>query len=280
MGFHLRIYDNYHYADEEEADDFGNFASYGEALARAKEIVCRDIFPSWAGGHDIENLFSSYSMYGEDPVIISDDPNQEGGGFSAWDYARALVEEIKTYLLDDTDIQNIYQSAILFAGDRHARLSQTLPDSQIPYTVHLSNVCMEILIADRHTENFNLKLAVQAALLHDVLEDTETTALEIEEHFGGLVAFCVQSLTKDEKLPKTERVADSLIRIKKCPKEIWAVKLADRITNMQKPPSSWVPEKIARYHKDAKLILEELKDGNQYLANRLEQEIEKYSRYL
>lgn len=182
-------------------------------------------------------------------------------------------------MCDDTNIQGIYQSAILFAGDRHARLNQTLPDSHIPYTVHLSNVCMEILIADKYTENFDLKLAVQAALLHDVLEDTETTALEIEENFGGLVAFGVQALTKNEKLPKEERLADSLTRIKKCPKEIWAVKLADRITNLQKPPRSWQPEKIRQYHQEAGHILAELRDGNQYLAHRLAMEAEKYAAY-
>lgn len=265
--------------DEEEAYDFGNFVSYNDALIYAKEIVRSDIFPYFHGSDsDIEDLYSYYQMWGNDPIIIPDDPNQ-CSGFSAWDYARSLVDGLKKYLHDNTDIQTIYQSAILFAGGRHARLNQTLPDSQIPYTVHLSNVCMEILIADRHTENFNLKLAVQTALLHDVLEDTETTSLEIEEHFGGLVTFCVQSLTKDKKLPKAEQIVDSLRRIKECPKEIWAVKLADRITNMQKPPSSWQTEKILQYHEEANLILAELKDGNQYLANRLEKKIGEYASY-
>jgi hypothetical protein len=49
----------------------------------------------------------------------------------------------------------LYQQAILFAAERHSRQNQTLPDSNIPYVVHLSNVCMEILIAAQYTENFN-----------------------------------------------------------------------------------------------------------------------------
>jgi guanosine-3',5'-bis(diphosphate) 3'-pyrophosphohydrolase len=190
-----------------------------------------------------------------------------------------IVNELKAYLQDESDIQTIYQEALLFAAQRHTRRGQTLPDSNIPYVVHLSNVCMEILAAEKFMENFNLKLAVQAALLHDVLEDTDTTDEELEEKFGALVAFCVQGLTKNKKLPKTEQMADSLKRIKLRPKEIWAVKLADRIPNLQRPPSSWLPEKISRYHEEARQILAELKDGSEYLAKRLEKEIEKYSRY-
>ncbi|GHV48624.1 hypothetical protein FACS1894204_12980 [Synergistales bacterium] len=279
MSFHLRIYENNHYADEEEAHDYGKFPCYDDALARAKEIVCRDVFWDWVCGHDIDELFSCYTMFGEDPVIISDDSAQQGGEFSAWTYAETLVGELKDYLKDDTDIQTIYQSVILFAGDRHSRLNQTLPDSNIPYAVHLSNVCMEVLIADKHTENFNLKLAVQTALLHDILEDTDTTSLELEQQFGGLVVFCVKSLTKNKELPKAERIADSLERIKSCPKEVWAVKLADRITNLQKPPKSWSLDKIAKYREEAKMIHSELRDGNHYLAERLSRQIETYRKY-
>jgi guanosine-3',5'-bis(diphosphate) 3'-pyrophosphohydrolase len=179
-----------------------------------------------------------------------------------------------------SDIQAIYQEAILFAAGRHAQDNQTLPDSDIPYVVHLSNVCMEILIAGQHTDDFNWSLAVQSALLHDVLEDTDTTESEIEVRFGATVTQSVIALTKNEALPKAGRLPDSLRRIKECPNETWAVKLADRITNLQKPPRSWSSGKIAQYRKEAELILEELKDGNRYLAERLVKEIKTYGKYV
>jgi hypothetical protein len=56
----------------------------------------------------------------------------------------------------------------------------------------------------------------------------------------------------------------------------WAVKLADRITNLQPPPADWEDEKILKYVEDAQVILDELRDGNQYLANRLEAKISEY----
>jgi guanosine-3',5'-bis(diphosphate) 3'-pyrophosphohydrolase len=139
---------------------------------------------------------------------------------------------------------------------------------------------MEILVAGQHSENFDLELAIRVALLHDVLEDTDTTEAEIKDHFGAAVAWSVWALTKDRTLPKAGRLLDSLRRIKECQQETWAVKLADRITNFQKPPGSWSPEKIAQYHREAKLIHIELKDGNQYLADRLEKEREKYGEYI
>ena len=173
------------------------------------------------------------------------------------------------------DIQTIYQKTILFAAERHGE--QKIPGSNIPYVVHVSNICMEIIFAAAQTENFRLELALQTALLHDVLEDTATTETELETIFGAEVTAGVKALSKDETLPKTEQLPDSLQRILLQPKEIWAVKLADRITNLQPPPNHWKAEKIARYKQEAILIYKTLKDGNSYLAKRLQQEIENYN---
>jgi guanosine-3',5'-bis(diphosphate) 3'-pyrophosphohydrolase len=172
------------------------------------------------------------------------------------------------------NIQTLYQQAIRFAAERHG--DQEIPGSGIPYAVHLSNVCMEILFAARATDSFDLPLAVQVALLHDVLEDTPAREDELANRFGQQVASGVKALTKDETLPKEERMSDSLRRIKQRPKEIWAVKLADRITNLQPPPPHWTQEKINQYHEEAQIIYNELKDGNAYLAERLKSEISKY----
>ena len=73
---------------------------------------------------------------------------------------------------------------------------------------------------------------------------------------------------------------DSLERIKAQPKEVWAVKMADRICNLYAPPFYWDNEKKEEYISEAKLIHEYLKDGNSYLANRLLEKIEKYRSFL
>lgn len=176
--------------------------------------------------------------------------------------------------------QSLYQKAIKFATAKHQELNQIVPGTNLPYVVHLSNVAMEILIASNHSENFDLDFAIQVALLHDTLEDTYTTFEELETHFGINIAKGVLALTKNDKLPKEQRMNDSLNRIKSMQPEVWAVKLADRITNLQPPPPHWNQMKITQYHDEAKIIHSKLKNGNKFLADRLEEKIEEYGRYI
>lgn len=139
---------------------------------------------------------------------------------------------------------------------------------------------MEIMIASFNTDIFNLGLAVQVALLHDTLEDTATIFSELESRFGIEVVTAVSALTKNNNLPKEQTMADSLARIKEMQSEVWAVKLADRITNLQPPPADWDNGRKIAYREEARLILTELKKGNNYLARRLETKIEEYQIYI
>jgi (p)ppGpp synthase/HD superfamily hydrolase len=106
--------------------------------------------------------------------------------------------------------QDSYQQAIRFAAEAHG--AQQIPGGQLPYVVHLANVAMEVLAAAM-TDQFDVDLAVTCALLHDVLEDTQTPAAEVERRFGPRVLSGVCALTKDERLPKEQRMADSLARL-------------------------------------------------------------------
>jgi guanosine-3',5'-bis(diphosphate) 3'-pyrophosphohydrolase len=178
------------------------------------------------------------------------------------------------------EIQTHYQKAILFASSKHEKINHKVPGTDLPYVIHLSNVAMEILIAAAETENFNLDLAVQVALLHDTIEDTEAEYEDLVEIFGREVADCVKALTKDKDLSKDYAMIDSLERIKSQPKEIWAVKLADRITNLQPPPKHWNKLKIQKYLEEARIIHEELKDGNVFLAVRLWAKIKDYEAFV
>jgi guanosine-3',5'-bis(diphosphate) 3'-pyrophosphohydrolase len=175
--------------------------------------------------------------------------------------------------------QDTYQKTILFATTKHHNLGQTIPGTNLPYLVHLSNVAMEIIFAAHHSTNFDTDFAVQLALLHDTLEDTDTTFEELSQAFSHSVADGVLALSKNKSLAKEDQLNDSIERILLQPKEVWSVKLADRITNLQKPPSHWSPSKISQYHREAQSILEKLKGGNQYLEDRLFQKINDYRSY-
>ena len=69
-------------------------------------------------------------------------------------------------------------------------------------------------------------------------------------------------------------------KIKAQPKEIRIVKLADRITNLQPPPSNWKKDKIGKYRDDSKVILDMLWDASTYLAERLKNKITNYETYI
>jgi len=139
---------------------------------------------------------------------------------------------------------------------------------------------MEVIAAIGADEEYDSDLAMQCAWLHDTIEDTGKTYDDVSESFGEQIADGVQALTKDNSLPKNDRMADSLNRIKKQPREIWIVKMADRITNLQPPPIHWSNEKIANYREEAIFIHEELKDANEALATRLLSKAEEYKAYI
>ncbi len=177
-------------------------------------------------------------------------------------------------------VQSLYQNAIVFAAHKHRENEYSINGTRLPYLVHVCNVAMEILIAGPQTNGFNIGLAVQVALLHDTLEDTSATFDELVITFGADVARGVLALTKIKYVPPRERMKDCLSRIKTQPKEIWAVKLADRISNLQPPPEDWNASKKTEYLLEARFIYDELKEGNEYLAARLEKMIENYKIYV
>ncbi len=175
--------------------------------------------------------------------------------------------------------QELFIKAWNFASLAHKH--QTLPGSEIPYINHIGNVAMEIIAAISASSVGLPDLSVQCALLHDVIEDTEVTYGQVKSEFGDEVALGVLSLTKKKDLPsKQAQMLDSINRIKQQPKEVWMVKLADRITNLQPPPHYWDKEKILKYQKEARLIFDTLGASHTNLSDRLNQKILDYQKYI
>lgn len=190
--------------------------------------------------------------------------------------------------MPNTWSQDIYINAYRFAADAHwnSKKRQVVPGTDIPYLMHFSMVAMEVIAALEKESDLDGDLAVQCALLHDTIEDTNTTYDQLVEKFGLAVANGVNALTKDESIgenvskekKKKLQMTDSLERIRKQPKEIWMVKMADRITNLQPPPKHWSQDKINRYREEAYEIHQVLKGGSHLLAARLEEKMKHYPR--
>jgi (p)ppGpp synthase/HD superfamily hydrolase len=174
--------------------------------------------------------------------------------------------------------QDTYLRAYRFAAQAH--LGQTVPGTQVSYIMHLSFVSMEVIAALVEDPEREGDLAVQCALLHDVVEDTPVTYAQVEAEFGQKVARGVLALTKDPALDKPLQMPDSLRRIRQQPHEIWMVKLADRISNLAPPPDYWTKDVIARYREEALEIHAALHLASDLLARRLLEKIEAYRAYL
>lgn len=167
--------------------------------------------------------------------------------------------------------------ALRFATEAHA--GQTITGTEHPYVIHPAHVALEIAGALAVEGAANPDLAMLCALLHDVVEDCDVTAADIEAAFGAGVASGVAALSKDPALPRLEAMRDSLARILREPREVWMVKLADRISNLMPPPAHWDRARCAAYAAEAQLILDTLGEASPLLARRLAAKIAAYARY-
>lgn len=146
---------------------------------------------------------------------------------------KPLFEDIKNILIEQnrepSEIEEI-EKAFLFAKRLHDGQYRV---SEEPYIIHPVEVA-KILVGlkvDSHT--------LEAAFLHDILEDTDTQPEEIEKLFGKDVLTLVQGVTKLGKLQfksKEERQAENFRRLfiaMASDIRIVFLKLADRLHNMR-----------------------------------------------
>lgn len=90
-----------------------------------------------------------------------------------------------------------------------------------------------------------------AALLHDVVEDTDTTYDEIRDRFGDDVARIVAEVTDDKGLKKKERKELQVEHAPTLSAGAKLIKIADKISNVREiandPPKKWKPGRRRKY---------------------------------
>ena len=120
-----------------------------------------------------------------------------------------------------------------------------------------------------------------AALLHDTLEDTETTPEELEAEFGKKVCDYVLDVTDDKTLPKHERKRRQIEHAKKISKGAALIKLGDKISNVtdvtNNPPADWDINRRKQYLDWAEKVIENCPKVNDRMENKF-QEIIKQGR--
>jgi len=169
-----------------------------------------------------------------------------------------------------------YLRAYRFAAEAHR--GQVIPGTDRPVIVHSTMVAMEIITVLSNEPGWNGNLAIQCALLHAVLENTDIRYDQLDAHFGRDVADGVQALSHNYDIKnRKQRIIDAARRIRTQPLEVWMVELADRIVNLLPPPPPWSMEKIAEYEQESKFILRNLGKANPFLSRRLSRRIASYT---
>lgn len=99
-----------------------------------------------------------------------------------------------------------------------------------------------------------------AAILHDTIEDTETTAEELRQTFGDEIAGVVLEVTDDKKLPKADRKRLQIEHAPHLSHRAKLVKLADKICNVRdiasSPPATWPLSRRQEYFEWAKQVVD------------------------
>ena len=137
-------------------------------------------------------------------------------------------------------------AAFKFAADKH-RDQRRKGAHQPPYINHPIEVC-EQLVRVGKVEDLNILLA---AILHDTVEDTDTTPEEIEMLFGKRVSEIVAEVTDDKGLPKAERKQKQIEHAPHISPEAKQVKLSDKISNIREiandSPLNWTKKRKLEY---------------------------------
>lgn len=136
--------------------------------------------------------------------------------------------------------------AIAFAAEKHKGQCRKDADAS-PYINH-SIAVATVLAEEGDVRDEELLLA---AVLHDTVEDTETTFAELEAHFGAAVAGVVREVTDDKTLKKEVRKRLQEERALHSSSRARQLRIADKICNirdiMHSPPANWSIERKKEY---------------------------------
>ena len=160
---------------------------------------------------------------------------------------------------------NLVLKATQFAALKHC--DQRRKDGKTPYIIHPISVAM-ILSEIGSIEDPEI---LSAALLHDTLEDTDTSGDELENFFGSRVRIIVEELTDNGMLTFSQRKQMQIDNAPYLSKDATLVRIADKISNVydviENPPPEWNQKRCNKYVDWAEAVMNNCQKVNQDLEN-------------
>lgn len=152
-------------------------------------------------------------------------------------------------------------SALAFAAQKHRdqRRKDLVASPYINHPIALANVLA-------NETDIDDERVLVAAILHDTLEDTETTVIELVREFGQEIADIVVEVSDDKALPAAERKRLQVEHAGTISRRAKLVKLADKICNLRdianSPPADWSLERQRAYFDWAKAVVDNLRGAH------------------
>lgn len=160
----------------------------------------------------------------------------------------------------NTDMVKVVRAAY-FAGEKHSK--QRRGDlEETPYINHPLELA-SILVDEGQIDNVDV---ICAALLHDTIEDTDTSIEELISQFGPKIGGIVAEVSNNMNLDSASRKVQELACISNLSIEAKLVKLADKIANIRDvstmPPVGWTLDKKESYFDFSLEIAKSAKDAS------------------
>jgi GTP diphosphokinase / guanosine-3',5'-bis(diphosphate) 3'-diphosphatase len=148
-----------------------------------------------------------------------------------------------------------------FAADKH-RKQRRKGKTKRPYIGH----CIEVARILAETGKVDDADILAAAILHDTVEDTETTREELRQKFGPRIDDFVGQLTDDKTLDKNERKKVQVDRAPHLSPSAKLIAIADKISNVRyvanDPPRGWGRKRREKYFEWAERVVDAMGDVN------------------
>jgi GTP diphosphokinase / guanosine-3',5'-bis(diphosphate) 3'-diphosphatase len=161
--------------------------------------------------------------------------------------------------------------ATLFAATSHT--GQFRKDGTTPYINHPLQVMHHLVhIAEIYDEEL-----LCAAVLHDVIEDTDVTALQIEQRFSKRISSIVVELTDDKHLGKSERKLSQIENAHTLTGEARLIRISDKICNVHDmytaPPQNWSVTERLNYVTWALAVVEHIRGTHDKLEKSFDEQV-------
>lgn len=143
-------------------------------------------------------------------------------------------------------------AAVEYAARAHAGQTRKGAAAE-PYVTHVVDVARRL--AEVAPENETLLVA---AVLHDVVEDTDLTETAVAGRFGAAVAALVMEVTDDATLPTAERKRRQVVEAPGLSRSAKLLKLADKTSNLvalAESPPPWPEDRLREYLRWAEQVV-------------------------